>query len=371
MRTIPIRARWALWCAALVTATGAIVVVIVLGITSRLLRDRAGEALGVPPPGQPPATVPAPGRPERLGAGARVTEDVIADVRVLGAVTVSLLAICSLGVGWAAAGLMVRPVKEVTRVANEVAGGRFGERIELNGPQDELRELGSTFNHMLDRLDTAFAANRTFVADASHELRTPLAVTLTELEVALDDEHASAGELREALAAAAASTARTTSLVNSLLALSRSEVLTDVADHDLAAAIDRSLQTHPVGNRDLQVMTVPAMVRGDPILIDRLVDNLIENAVRYTPEGGRIVVACATEGGRPVLSVDNDGPHMNDEDVTAAFRRFDRRHARDADGGTGLGLAIVASIARTHDAELHARPRPTGGLSVTVRFAGP
>lgn len=383
-RSLTLRWRWALWCAGLVTATGVIAVVVLLAVTSRMLRERNAEANGldperpqsqqIPPGGGPrPFGGPPPGQgvgpSDQLQRGGEVANRTIRDARTIGIAMVGGFAVLSLGVGWFVAGRMVRPLHEITKVADEVAGGRFGQRIELDGPRDELKAMADTFDTMLDRLDTAFGAQREFVADASHELRTPLTVMRAEIDVALDDPEADAEALRDAMAATSVALARTTRLVESLLALSRSEVLVHVEDHDLRGSVERAVAVHPTGRSPLLIDLAPAPVRGDTVLLDRVVDNLVENAVRYTPDGGTIDITTGSLGTDSFVRVANDGPVFDQSEVTALFERFHRHDGRrNTHGGAGLGLAIVESSVRTHGGTVTATPRPAGGIEIEVRL---
>ena len=367
-RGLTLRARWALWCAALVTLAGTVAVLTALSITSWLLRRRNDAAM------RPirPAGGAAVGGPLRdpMQLGGQVADSVIRDVRVIGLVTVAALALLALVVAWFVAGRMVKPIKAVTRAAADVSGARLGARIDYDGPNDELHELADTFDAMLGRLDVAFAAQRAFVADASHELRTPLSVMRAEIDVALDDPNADADSLREAMIVTSAALDRSTLLIQSLLALSRSETLVNVADHDLAASVERSLAVHPTDQRTIERQLSPGVTRGDPVLLDRLVDNVIDNAVRYSPPTGTIAVRTATDGDVVTVSVDNDGDSLDADEIAANFQRFVRRSRSNSSDlrhpGAGVGLAVVATIVRTHGGQIAAVPRPAGGLSITI-----
>jgi signal transduction histidine kinase len=375
VRSLDVRARWALTCAALVVVSGAAVLVVTLVLIDHLLHDRAPEAIrSLDPPaafgpgGPPPAASPE----ARLAAGHDVTTGVIADARRAGIVIMGVLVVVAIGVGWWVAGRLLRPVHRITDAARSVSGARLGERIALGGPDDELRRLADTFDAMLDRLDVAFASQRTFVADASHELRTPLSVMRAEIEVALDDPDADVDELRASLTTVLGTVEGTTALVERLLHLSRADTLAVVERHDLAtsarSAIAQAMTTSPATAPIQSLAEAP--VRGDPVLLDRLAGNLVENAVRHNMAGGRVWVSTYVDGDSSVLVVENDGPVVAADEVAGLFARFRRRddaHARTPDGA-GLGLAIVAAVARTHGGTVAAQPRAEGGLRVEVRL---
>ena len=379
---LTIRARWAMVCAVLVTLSGAVVLVVMLVMTDRLLHDNAPQALGLPARGTPPPATAPPGgapRPEQaaLDQGHGVTTDVIREVRLVGLGLLGALALASVGIGWVVAGRMLRPIERMTETAEAVSGSRLGDRIALDGPDDELTRLGATFDAMLDRLDAAFAAQRAVVADVAHEIRTPLAVMRTQIEVALDEpdgRSAEVAELRAALESNLSTVTRTTELAESMLHLSRAQALATLVDRDLAdsarAAADAarsvgrgSLDTAPVVHLSLR----PAAVRGDPVLLDRLAGNLVDNAVIHSPPGTEVWVSTGVEGADAVLRVENGGPEIAADHVPRLFERFHRRSAHDAPG-SGLGLAIVAAVVATHGGTVAAEPRTAGGLAVTVRL---
>jgi signal transduction histidine kinase len=397
-RSLTLRVRWALVSAALVTVSGVVVLVLSLVLTDRLLHDRAHQTLGQPttaqpaaaqpgagavgggtggaanPLGLPPPAGPDPQQQARLDAGHDVTEGVIADVRRVDLITMGVLALASVGIGWLVAGRMLRPLDRITAAAESVSGARLGDRITLDGPDDELGRLAATFNAMLDRLDVAFDAQRSFVADASHELRTPLAVMRAEVEVALDDPDADRDALRASLQATLVTLEDTSALVDRLLHLSRADTLASVGVVDLAGsaakAIDGALVVAAGCEPSTHAALAQAEVRGDGVLLDRMAGNLVENAVRHNRADGSVWVWTGIEDGSSVLTVENDGPVVSPDEVAGLFARFQRRRETLAAGtvGSGLGLAIVAAVARTHGGTVQATPRDDGGLRVEVRL---
>jgi len=370
--------RWALTCAALVTASGAVVLVLMLVMTQRLLRDGARDML----PPRPAAAQPAPGaaggspaqreaqrrvNQDQLDAGHTVTTHVIRQVRLIGLAALGGLALASVGIGWVVAGRMIRPLHRITAAAAAVSGARLGDRIDLDGPADELKEMADTFDAMLDRLDVSFAAQRTFVADASHELRTPLSVMRTVGEVALDNPEADVEELRAALGSNIEMLERTSDLVDRLLALSRADTLVAITDHDLSDSVLVSLATRAsMGIDDAGVVLdlASAPVRGDPLLLDRLVANLLDNAATHNRVGGQIWITTSNDGASSRIVVENDGPAVEPDVVDRLFERFTRENHSAT--GTGVGLAIVAAVSRTHGGAITAQARPTGGLRVEI-----
>ena len=284
------------------------------------------------------------------------------------------LAAATVVASWFAATRMLRPVRAMTNAARRVAAPGSGQRMHMNGPQDDLQELADTIDQMLDRLDRGFDAQRRFVADASHELRTPLAVLTTEVDVALDDPDADAPALRNSLGRVHDELSRASRLVESLLHLSRADTIVSREPHDLAESAERALgAVHRLGlgTRFVESSLACAPVRGDPALLDRLVLNLVENAFRYNVEGGLVSVTTAHAGGQALVRVENDGPVVDTADVPALFDRFRRGGTGDSrrrGDGHGLGLSIARAVVTTHGGMLDAAPRPGGGLIVTARF---
>jgi signal transduction histidine kinase len=271
--------------------------------------------------------------------------------------------------GYLVAGQALAPVRRVTGLARRVTQERLDERIAMRGPSDELRELADTVDGMLDRLAAAFDGQRRFVANASHELRTPLTVIRAEVEVALADPDASVAELRHMGEVVLEAADRTQSLLDSLMVLARSQqALPRREPVDLAVAARAAAATCATEAEVRQVNVAldlaPAPLEGDPPLVERLVANLVENAVRHNEPGGRVQVTT-----RPgLVRVENTGADIAPEDVRRLAEPFERL-GRDSDGpGAGLGLSIVRAVADAHAAELELRPRAGGGLEVEVAF---
>jgi signal transduction histidine kinase len=250
------------------------------------------------------------------------------------------------------------------------------ERISMQGPNDELRELADTLDDMLRRLEAAFESQRDFVSNASHELLTPLSIVRAELDVTLADPNVSASELRAMAETVRIATERSERLIQRLLALAQSErgvaTKSRVGIDDLVR--DATAHLEPLAQRgEVHVVShlQEAVVHGDRVLLERLVGNLIENAILHNRPGGEARLRTAAENGRSVLRVDNDGSEtISEEAVARWFEPFtraggDRLRHRE---GFGLGLSIVRSVAQGHSAAVDAVPRPDGGLSITVTF---
>ncbi|WP_027341998.1 sensor histidine kinase [Hamadaea tsunoensis] len=281
-----------------------------------------------------------------------------------GGVALLAVGVVAIGIAWILTGRVLRPIAQITATARRVADRNLHERINATGAHDEVRELADTLDSMLDRLDRAFDGQRRFVGNASHELKTPLAINRTLIEVAMGRPDAPP-ELLQLGQTLLEVNARHERLIDGLLMLARAENrLTGVEPVDLVSICSHLLEGVPGALREL----APAVVAGDPILLERLALNLIQNATRYNVPGGSVRVRCATAGAGCVLTVENTGPVVGAYEIPALFEPF-RRLGADRVGsakGTGLGLSIVRSIARAHDGDVTATPRPGGGLVVTV-----
>ena len=287
-----------------------------------------------------------------------------------GAVALLVVTAAAVAFGWLIAGRALQPLHQITGTARRIAGadtaGRgLHERIALAGPRDEVRELADTFDLMLERLDRSFDGQRRFVANASHELRTPLALnrSLVELASTRPDASEDVKRLSEALLSV---NERHERLIDGLLTLADSEnEITDRVVLDLAEVADHVADQAGVPvHRALQ----PAPVSGDPVLLERLTQNLVENAVRHNVDAGWVRVATAAADGWSRLVVENTGPVVPAYEVETLFQPFRRlRSERTAHGrGFGLGLSIVRAVARAHGGRVTAVPRDGGGLTVTV-----
>lgn len=283
-------------------------------------------------------------------------------------VVVSVLA-C--GAGWLLAGRALRPLQDVTATARRVAGRSLHERIALHGPDDEIKELADTFDAMLERLDRTFDSQHRFVANASHELRTPLTINRTLIEVALEDPATpdSTRRLGETLLAV---NQRQERLIDGLLVLASSDQQLQISESvDLAEIVRRALsaaeQTARRAGVAMRINVDACVVHGDPALLERMIGNLVDNAIRYNVEGGWVDVSVSARDGLALLTVENTGVVVGPTDVDGLFEPF-RRLARTATsaGGTGLGLSIVRSVANAHGGQVHARSRPDGGLIAEV-----
>jgi signal transduction histidine kinase len=274
-------------------------------------------------------------------------------------------------VGWVAAGRALRPVGRLTARAQRLSEDNLHERLSLEGPDDELKELGDTLDGMLERLDRAFGAQRDFAANVSHELRTPLAVMQAEADLVSGDPQTT--EREQQLAQIVREQAgRLENLLDSLLALARSEsTMRERAEVDLADvaadAVSERIEAADRAGLRIDVVLDDVSVVGDRWLLDRVVANLVDNAIKYGESGGWLGLVVARRGGEAVISVSNGGDRLTDAQVAELLEPF-RRAGGDARPGYGLGMAIVGSVVQAHDGVLDVRPRPEGGLDVEVRL---
>jgi signal transduction histidine kinase len=280
----------------------------------------------------------------------------------------------ALALGWFVADRALGPLQKVTATARRLSGSTLHERIALQGPEDEIKELADTFDAMLERLNQAFDAQRRFVGNASHELRTPLAINRTLLEVAVTDPEASE-DLKTVGRTLLANNARHERLIEGLLLLARSErELTTRTPVDLSEVAAMVLKTHGGGadRPDIKVTTelTPGSTVGDPVLLEHLVSNLVGNAVRYNVEDGTVVVRTGILDGWATCQVENTGPVVPAYEVQNLFEPFRRLNTDRIESakGAGLGLSIVRSVAAAHGGTVIATPHEGGGLIVTVRL---
>jgi signal transduction histidine kinase len=293
-------------------------------------------------------------------------------------IALAIMAATSAGLGWLTAGRVLRPLRTITAAAKDISATSLHRRLALHGPDDELKELGDTFDGLLARLEASFAAQRQFAANASHELRTPLALQRTLVQVALADPCGDYESLRAACERVLASGAHQERILEALLTLSRGQAGLDKQEpFDFAALAGHVLHSREADAQDRQLAIhtalVPAPATGDPRLAERLIANLVDNALRHNTPGGYLEIVTATKNSRAVLVVTNTGPVIPAAAVDRLLQPFQRLSAdRTGHGeGLGLGLSIVQAIAQAHGAALTLRPQPSGGLHAEVSFPAP
>jgi signal transduction histidine kinase len=354
---------------------------------------RAGVALGYVTGGsgrsarqpQLPATAqhtrrpPAVPNPTQLQAEAsRQHASTLHQLLIQSGIALALMSLASILLGWLVAGRVLRPLRTITSTTRQISANDLHRRLALEGPDDELKELGDTIDELFGRLAASFEAQRRFVADASHELRTPLALSRAMLQVALADPELTLDSLRAVCDDVLSAGEEHEQLIEALLMLARSQRGLDYFEPiELAAVVDKVLadrrsQAEVKGLTINSELDATALISGDPRLVSRLVSNLVENAVRYNVPLGHVDVTVRGRAEHVQLNVSNSGPSIPTEHVERLVQPFQRLvTTRGSEGdGHGLGLSIVAAIAGAHDAALYVEPEPGGGLGVEVRFPG-
>jgi signal transduction histidine kinase len=307
----------------------------------------------------------------------RAQDHTLHTLEVESALALGLMAVASLGLGWLVAGRVLRPIHRITNTARRLSQETLHERINLDRPNDELKELADTFDAMLARLDQAFTSQRRFVANASHELRTPLATERVLIDEALANHEATTEDLRSILEQLRFNSEESEALIDALLVLARSErgverwLATDLAERAgdvIAQARSEAITRGVTVQTDLE----PATTAGDPALLERLVGNLVQNGIRHNLlTNGWLKVTTGAARGAAEIAVANSGPVLAPEHLPALLEPF-RRHRADrttTDGGLGLGLSIVKSIVDAHGGRLEMTAPEAGGLRVTVSLA--
>jgi signal transduction histidine kinase len=381
---LTIRARLTLFYGGLFLLAG----MVLLGATYALVSQRMHTEATFSSFGSPPDGLPLPGSnnaPERNAilnqSAVSVQQDVLDAVLAQGSIALGIVGAAAIAFGWLIAGRMLQPLHRVTetarRIAQTPAADRgLHERIALNGPDDEIKELSDTFDVMLERLDRSFDGQRRFIASASHELRTPLTLNRTLIEIAVQRRTASPDvcQLGEMLLEI---NARHERLIDGLLLLARSE--REIAGRsfvDVADIVDHVTDQVQAGAVTVHTVAEEAPTSGNPVLLEHLVQNLVENGVRYNlPADGWVRVLSGTKpDGSAVLEVSNTGPAVPRYEIPNLFEPFYRlgtERLSSASRGAGLGLSIVRAVARAHGGDVRAEPREGGGLVVTVVLPAP
>jgi signal transduction histidine kinase len=405
LRPKRVRTRLTLLYSSLFLAGGAVLLGLTFGLVSNSLRSVPASSLPQPSPrllnqcksevsghapsstgtavrGQPaPRPVKEPGpsnakcKAAFLAGAAQGTasqrDHAMHELEVYSLLGLALLTLASAGLGWLMAGRALRPVHDITAAAQRASERHLGERLNLQGPEDELKELADTFDAMLDRLDLAFAAQRQFVANASHELRTPLTSMRTAIDVVLAKPARTPEQLEAMAEKVRRSIDRAERIIDALLTLAVSNQGLDRTEpFDLSIAAEDALDGVSEPARDAEIAIeadlAPAEVEGSRVLLERMVGNLVENAVVHNVPGGWVRLRVGTDDGRAFFEVANSGPVVAPDQVPRLFEPFRRADERTGSGGVGLGLSIVRSVGNAHGAALDARAAAEGGLVITV-----
>lgn len=343
-----------------------------LGLTYLLTARSSGFSVRLPgPPGHIPFP---PGKFATILGQSQHAAD-LHSLLLMSGVALGLMATVAVLLGWLIAGPVLRPLRTITSAARNISATNLNRRLALAGPDDELKELGDTLDALLERLEVAFESQRQFVANASHELRTPLARLKTLLQVALSDPDATVASLRHAHERALVSEQQLEELIDSLIALARGEQAVQRGEPVDLAEVTRALlqaRTHEIERRQLRGDTEldPAWTDGDRQLLERLVANLLDNAIAHNTPGGWLSVTTSTREGRVILSVLNTGPVIPPDDLDRLQQPFQRLSAERTNRGEGhgLGLSIIAAITTSHGGALHLDARREGGLHAQVEL---
>jgi signal transduction histidine kinase len=319
------------------------------------------------------AGVPKDARTDLPEAIKQIREGALDELLSQGAIALALVSAIAVVLGWLVAGRLLQPLHRITGTARRIAhapaaDSRLGERIALDGPRDELKELADTFDLMLERLDHSFDGQRQFIANASHELRTPLTLNRTLIEVAMDPETAPPQTLQLG-ATLLAINAQHERLIEGLLLLARSGEVAKQSYVDLADVADHVVSQTSSDAVTIRAELAEAPTTGDSVLLERLVQNLIDNSVKHNiADDGWVHVSTGTRpDGTVALEVSNTGPVIPRYEVPRLFEPFHRLSGdRHTAPGAGLGLSVVQSVVHAHNGVIHTEPRSEGGLVITV-----
>jgi signal transduction histidine kinase len=344
-----------------------------LAITYLLVAQNTAYSVRLPgPPGR--YRLPAGNFAEVLKHGQHAAD--LHSLLLMSAIALTLMATVSIVLGWLIAGRVLRPLRTITAATRDISATNLHRRLALGGPDDELTELADTIDALLGRLEVSFDAQRRFVANASHELRTPLARLKTLLQVALADPDATVGSMRHAQQRALASEHQLERLIDALLTLASGERAVERREPlDLAPVTEGLVEARARETDRRGLLThatlKPAGTLGNQALIERLVANLLDNAIVHNKRGGWIEVATETRAGRAILTVANSGSVIAPADLGRLLQPFQRAESNRTNHGDGygLGLSIVAAITTAHGGTLDLHAPPEGGLRARVELA--
>jgi signal transduction histidine kinase len=312
---------------------------------------------------------------ERRAQAIQQHQEELHHLLVQSGIALAIMLVISIALGWLVAGRVLRPLRTMTATVRHISARNVHERLAIDGPRDELKDLADTVDGLLGRLQAALEAHKRFVANAAHELRTPLTVEHALLEETLIDRDAGLQSFRTTFQRLLAISEQRARLLESLLTLATSE-----RGLDRHEPMDLSVLAHQVvagrhaeaGRRDVRIDTTlrPALVSGDPGLVESLMVNVFDNAIRYNVPGGIVEVTTGVQDGHAVFTVANSGPPVTAEQVHLLFEPFQRleRTRGHDDAHHGLGLSIVHAIAAAHNATSVARAHPDGGLTIEITF---
>ncbi|MFK0297139.1 sensor histidine kinase [Streptomyces sp. NPDC090442] len=375
---LTIRARLTLLYGGLFTLSSAVLLAIVYLLLDRTLPERL-DVVALQYHADGSASLSQDGGSAAPSAGSTglatsLRDTALSSLLQQGGIALALLTALAMALGYVMAGRVVRPLHQISDTASRISRNSLGQRLAFSGPRDEVKDLADTFDAMLDKLARSFDDQERFIADASHELRTPLAVNQTLIEVALRKKDASddARRLGESLLIV---NSRNERLIDGLLALAKGD--REIHHHSPADLQDiaervagQRAQEAAVAGVELRVAAEPAQVSGDPVMLEQLMHNLVENAIRYNKPGGWVSVTTARQDDHALVVVANTGPPVPGYQTEALFQPFQRLQTERPGTvhGSGLGLAIVRNIAHTHGGQAQAQSRAGGGLVITVHL---
>ncbi|WP_244214931.1 sensor histidine kinase [Amycolatopsis thermalba] len=363
------RGRLTLLYTGLVLAAG----VVLTALTYLLLRSKLERRISLLIIRTPDDPTPAP--PDLTGTADQVRDVALSEFLGQAAIALTVVVLLAAVLGGLVAGRVLRPIRAISATARRLSAENLAERVPVSAPADELAGLATTINGMLDRIQQGIAerdrvlhSQRMFTANAAHELRTPLTTVRTAIDVTLDGDPSRA-ELLAMTGDIATAVEHSRRTLDGLLVLARSQTGSNSRQRvDLAAlaaaALDGAAAAHSLHVRS---ELAPALTDGEPVLLERLVGNLVDNAVRYNHPGGRIEVTTGSADGQVVLCVSNTGSVAPD-DAQRLLEPFVRGAGARVRGesGAGLGLSIVHAVATAHGGRVTLEARPSGGLHVTV-----
>jgi len=376
-RPARVRARLTLLYSGLFVASGAAVLTITYLLVSHtrqnvLVRSFDGAVGTSPPPDLQLDELANNARTEAV----RQHQETLHLLLVYSGVALAIMTVLALLLGWLMAGRILSPLRTMIATIQRISARNVHDRLAATGPRDELKDLSDTVDGLLLRLETALDAHKRFVANAAHELRTPLTLEHALIEEMLTDRTAALPQYRALVERLLELRQQQAAMLESLLTLAGSERGLAQHEHvDLSEIADRTVAAYRVGALHagvrLETRIASAWTRGDPALVERLVANLVDNAIAYNRPEGSVEVTTGVHDGQAVLTVANTGgeiPPDRVDDLFEPFQRLDRTAGRA--GHHGLGLSIVRAIATAHDAAIEAVPGPGGGLRVEVTFGG-
>jgi signal transduction histidine kinase len=377
-RRITIRTRLTLWYLALYLVSGGVMLTVVYLLARQALNSAdqsVVEAVQAIPAVTTMEPFPATSTPQVAARGdlTHVVEaarrDSLRTIVTQSGIVFAAMTLLTVGLSWLVASRALRPLRTITQITGQLSHDKLDARIPHAGPRDDIKVLTDSFNTMLDRLDRAFQAQRLFAANASHELRTPLTIIQTAAEKALSRPSRPESYYRDALTTVVAAAQRSERILAGLLVLAKLRRHAQHEPLDLAAVVRAATGAAAPAGPEVHTDLAPAPVHADPALIELLVRNLLDNALRYNIDGGAVWISTGVTGDRTTLRVANTGPDVPAADLPKLRQPFQRAATRTGGpDGSGLGLAIVDAVVDAHHAEWSLEPLAGGGLIVTVTF---